>query len=262
MNIVIFLLDFMNSFLQGSLFAHFTEYCLNKENYNKNKVVKLSIANFIAIVMCDFLFSELAMGTVLMFVFMLIIEVLAYKKKFKEVVAANSIIYFALGALNLCTLIGILSVSEKIGITDFTYTILAVTYIPQFILSYMILFKSKYFEKIYKAIDREPTIAALQIILCLELTFLHTNVHNIKNTGDFIKDVSYMLFTTTYPIVLLIVASLSKKLKRSKILVRIMAEELPEESNKRVISRLTDENLDKEFIIELLNEANTLINKK
>lgn len=221
MNITIFLADTINSFLQCVLFISTINLC-SKEDCKKpkSKVLFYILLLWIIILLTTFFLGNSSVATLILHLVMLIIGGLIYKKDFLAAGIGFSLVYsFIVATLIISSFIYSVLSQNIMLIRESNLFFILIMYVPQYILSFMILYKKKAIYSIYKTIKSRNSSMISLVLLTIVLDFIvsFNAIFNAKDNPLFTEIILILLFVFIIFIIIYF-SNIEKKSKEIELL--------------------------------------------
>lgn len=167
-------LNVFNTFLQGVLFAYTAEYWINNKIESKKRVACMALSISVFILSMDIIFRGASLSYFIMHTGIVLVGMIPYSKEDKKkALSSISIVYNTSGIMVLITSVVAFEVLSKVKYPYLAQSI--ILYLPQFIFTYMVIFKPKVIFDFYKksfARIKWGAIVIISLYIDYAITFL------------------------------------------------------------------------------------------
>ena len=207
------LIDTINSIIQSIIFVVATNYCVN-EKHKKSKIhlVLLVISLCIIITLLTYLLGNSSLSIIIIHIFeLLFLVVFAYKNDKLGATISFTIVYLAIGVTVILSFFTFMFFINNTNI-NIKYANILIMYLPQFLVSYLILRNMTFIYKINLAIKSRTisifTLIITSLVVDFAISFLF--IYNDKDNPLF-KEIIFIFLAAFIIFITLYFANIDKK---------------------------------------------------
>lgn len=207
------LIDTINSIIQSIMFVVAVNYCVSeKHKKSKNHLILLIISLWIIITLTTYLLSNSSLSIIIIHITELIFFVIfAYKNDKLGATIGFTIVYLIIGITVIVSFFTFILIINNTNI-NITYANILIMYLPQFLVSYLVLKNIKFIYKI-NLIIKSRTFSIFTLIittLAVDFTISFLFIYNDKDNPIF-KEIIFIFLATFIVFITLYFASIDKK---------------------------------------------------
>lgn len=207
------LIDTINSIIQSIMFVVAANYCVSeKHKKSKNHLILLIISLWIMMTLTTYLLGNSSLSIIIIHITELIFFVIfAYKNDKLGATIGFTIVYLIIGITVIVSFFTFILIVNNTNI-NITYANILIMYLPQFLVSYLVLKNIKFIYKI-NLIIKSRTLSIFTLIittLAVDFTISFLFIYNDKDNPIF-KEMIFVFLATFIVFITLYFANIDKK---------------------------------------------------
>ena len=209
------LIDIINSIVQSFIFVFVANYCVNEEHKkSKNHLIPLIISFWLIITSLTYLLGNSSLSVIIIHITQLLFLMLfAYKNDKLGATIGFTIVYLIFGINVILSFIIFVFIINNTNV-NITYANILIMYLPQFLVSYLIVANMTFINKI-NLIIKSRTFSIFTLIitsLVIDFTISFLFIYNDKDNPLF-KEMIFIFLAAFIIFITLYFASIDKKAK-------------------------------------------------
>ena len=207
------LIDTINSIIQSIMFVVAANYCVNeKHKKRKNHIILLVVLLWIIITLTTYLLGNSSLSIIIIHISELLFFVIfAYKNDKLGATIGFTIIYLIIGITVIVSFFAFILLINNTNI-NITYANILIMYLPQFLVSYLVLKNITFIYKI-NLIIKSRTISIFTLIittLAIDFAISFLFIYNDKDNPIF-KEIIFIFLAAFIILITLYFANIDKK---------------------------------------------------
>ena len=213
--VIINIADSISSIFQSIMFIYISNFCTKKEYQKDNKIlVLMTVVLWTIIQITTTMVGNSSLGTIIIHLATVVSGAILFKEDSLGAIIGFSIVYI-LVAVNLLICSNIyFGYLLHMFLNNFDLGMIIFVYIPQYIMSILILYNKKFINKIYKVIrSRRISIMAITIVTIIIdfLVSFNVIIHDMDN--PLFKEFVFIAFSVFFVLLTLYFFNIEKKSK-------------------------------------------------